>query len=96
MCYHLQELTLDSGTGRRAGLDKTSRTGRDEQDWTRRAGLGETSRTGRDEQDWARRAGLGETIRTGRDEQDRQDDDLDLDLVTPFELETNQSGSGFI
>jgi hypothetical protein len=37
-----------------------------------------------DEQDRARRAGLGETSRTGRDEQDRQDDDLDLDLVAPL------------
>jgi len=80
----------------------TSRTGRDEQDkrdeqdWARRAGQGETSGTGRDERDRARRAGQGETSRTGRDEQDRQDDDLDLDLVASFELETNQSGSGFI
>jgi hypothetical protein len=49
-----------------------------------------------DEQDRTRRAGQDKTSRTGRDEQDRQDDDLDLDLVTPFELETNQSGSGFI
>jgi Integrase zinc binding domain len=45
----VQELTLDSGTGRRAGQDNPSRTGQARQ--------GETSRTGRDEQDRIGRSG---------------------------------------
>ena len=77
----MQEPTLESGTGRLTGQDKP------QQDRAGRAGPDETSRTGQDEQDRAGRAGRAQVSRI---------DDLDLDLVAPFELETNQSGSGFI
>jgi hypothetical protein len=99
----VQELTIGSGTGQLTGQDKP------QQDIAGRAGQSRTSRTGRDKQDRAGRAGPDETSRTGPDEQDEQDragragrakvsriDDLDLELVASFELETNQSGSGFI
>jgi hypothetical protein len=54
------------------------------------------SRTGLDKQDRTVRAGQDdEQDRTGRAQVSRSDD-LDLDLVESLELETNQSGSGFI
>jgi hypothetical protein len=104
----LQELTLESWTGRltgqekpqqdrkgRAGQSRTSRTGRDKQDRAGRAGPDETSRTEQGEQDRAGRAGQdAEQDRTGRAQVSRIYDS-DLDLVASFELETNQSGSGF-
>jgi hypothetical protein len=82
MCDHLQELTLESGTGRLTGQ------GGPHQDRVGRAGLHETSRTGQDEQDRM-------LSRTGRAQVSRSDD-FDLDLVAFLELETKQSESGFI
>jgi hypothetical protein len=61
MCYHSQELTLESGTGRLTGEDKP------QQDRAGRAGLDETSRTGQDEQDRAGRAGPDETSTSEQD-----------------------------
>jgi hypothetical protein len=93
----VQGLTLESGTDRFTGQYKP------QQDSAGRAGPDETSRIGQDEQDRTGREGQDRTSRTGQDEQDRTGraqvgriDDLYLDVVASFELETNQSGSGFI
>jgi hypothetical protein len=86
----VQELTLESGTGLLTGKEKP------QNDRAGQAGQSRMSRTGRDKQDRTARAGQdAEKDRTGRAQVSRIDD-LNLDLVASLELETNQSGSGFI
>jgi hypothetical protein len=63
-------------------MDKPSRKIRDEKDRTGQAGQDMSSRTIQAKQDRIGRAG--------------REDDLGLDSVSSFELETNQYSSGFI